>query len=423
MSKFFYLIIFLVLPSFQSNGAEINVQFLNQKNILDYTSKLLDSQLNQKTREITSFKFKKFIESASYPIDPSEKQAAIAALYNIVMDPVKRVTNILSTDLLFDAEEYLLNKMLSLEITSQPYKIPSNNELAGFFGLIGVITENVNGSTISGTLLPVPVLNTQSNTDSQPIIVKWYIVSCAHAKIPEQDQEKFSMTFYKSNLTLPIKSMKFFRKKGKTVQILYPPDEPMPINTISLTDVRARILQDSDADVALYELDIDQSMHDFLSENILGKNYTLPEWDKDHLILHFSLANGKICYVHFVSQLHQARSLVEEVNKQSSSATLGHSSLGMGATQFFIRSGQRTSSLNPNKVLSGFIPEATVTPFKFEFNAPTYPGMSGGPIAYWDKNSIHFYGVVVGNSGALSIGSFLQDRLFLQNNETIGDRF
>src|SRR4029078_11856436 len=164
---------------------------------------------------------------------------------------------------------------------------------------------------------------------------------------------------------------------------------------------------------------IRNNLHNFLSTTFLGDNFlqdNMPQWKNNNNDLFFNLKNGKKCYFHFISNNdndNEAKVVVDGgVNFYGGGKCAGYSDLGLGGQPFFCITEKRDQATRLIQNDDTFIDNESFDAFAFPHDAPTYWGMSGGPIFYIDKDDeedFHVFGVVKSSiKGSYCEGSFLQ---------------
>ena len=302
-------------------------------------------------------------------------------------------------------EEIILVNQLNTELPLPPLR-----------PMIGRIVTN-DGGAVTGLLIALP------NVD-QPNEPIWAVLTCGHVLNlinKADDNEPGNLKFFVSNHLLTIDKIKVYRRAGKHVNIQNLPLSPIENlgGTDNLQDItysldpRAITRYDNKADVALCFLDISPQIKLMLNQSFTP---SAVEW-KNNTLSYNVLLNNELWKIglHFVNEeLVYPKELKKIINNipKVQHGIAGYTPFG------FTYSKTRQDEM---ALYDKFIVDVDL--YGFHHDAPTYEGMSGGPIFYVDNQArhIYIYGVVVGHDPEINIhnhklcsrckGAFLQRSL------------
>lgn len=435
MRKFTILcFIFCVGISFQTYGAAI----LSQAQITEKVNDIIarDNMIvpggpniahNTLIRQNQSNSFKNFIRHARDTLTLHARNQAITTLRNAINNPQLR--NVFMQDL-EDAAEFLKKRLLRSEIMNQnipltaPIIVPgaaiNQNHINNINNLIVLI--NNGAGTASGMLVPTATIGALAA--ARPIT--WRILTCAHA-IPQNRLGDDNPILMRVNLPIGmqvnITRMAVFKRPGRDATV-HNGAAALPVNTLVFdtlnpvgggllnNNLRAFPRYEGQGDIAWCELPNNNMLHNDLTLHLNVPNAPGVGFPAIgpigggvgvHQVLTFNrgLAGANITYrIHFVNALADAANIVGLVN-----GTPKQQNFIIGFTNF-IGGGQLTASTARNIATELYANPQFIDPtpaghneFMFFHDAPSYWGMSGGPIFNVDlaANTVDVFGVVKGS--------------------------
>jgi len=360
--------------------------------------------------------FKNFIRHARDTLTPHDRNQAIIAIRNVINNPQLR--NVFGQDL-EDAAEFLKKRLLRSEIMNQntPLIAPG----AALNHLNNLIVRINNGAgTASGMLVPIPTIGLPAVVAARPIT--WKILTCAHA-IPQNrlgDDNPILMRVDLPIGVVPITRMAIFKRPGREATVhngaVALPQNTIVFDTLNpaggllLNNLRALPRYEDQGDIAWCNLPDNNHLHNLLTLHLNVPNgpgaagfpviAPLPGVG-GHQVLTFNraLAGGNVTYnIHFVNAAPDAANIVGLVNaapKQQNFIIGFTNFIAGGPTISKARNAATEVYANPN-----FIDPTAAghNEFMFYHDAPSYWGMSGGPIFNVDiaANTVDIFGIVKG---------------------------
>lgn len=267
--------------------------------------------------------------------------------------------------------------------------------------LIVIVTEAGMALT-TGMLVPTPTPGAAAV--ARPIT--WKILTCAHS-LPSArlgDDNPLQMTVVVPSLGMvnfALSSMKVFKRPARSATV----DNgagPFPADTLVFPDVRALPRYDIEGDVAWCELALQDWEHNFLTFvfNIPAVGVAgFPVLAANTLTFQRNIPAipAPIVYtIHFVNVLADATNIVGAINglPKNQNYILGFPGFGGGGLTV---SQARTPA---TQLYPTFIDPAGAgnghNEFCFFHDAPSFWGMSGGPIFHIGPNTVNIFGIVKG---------------------------
>lgn len=355
------------------------------------------------------FNFKYFIENASNALTSVRRVNAIKFLRKLL-----NTTNFTNNVIFFlNNTEFLNNRLLQLEIEHSNLGPPIQNLRVAALERMMVLLDSTVG-TASGILVPIPKGVGQPHS--------WGVLTCGHVlqDIPLCDDGKNYAFKAQLNIPgfplLPVHSIKFFKRASVRTQNSNPTSggyENFPDNTVNAQDIRAIPRYEDPADLALCELGLAPAQIAAINASILtpisnNGSYPFIQIGTDHTIS-FDGIGGFRYRFHLVQPVQPGvlvgglsvrNNLVASINgvNKVDNFILGYPAY-TGVPRTLTLSNARSTA---TQLYAGFIdpPQAATLQQEFMFfhDAPTYSGMSGGPIFNTPaaNNEINIYGVVQG---------------------------
>jgi hypothetical protein len=391
----------------------------------------------------TSFRFKNFIRTAVYPFGGNQQQHedtlfSIRDIYaNAIPIGLGLIGGVDVQDILtqhLDNTTFLNDKLLETEIkfVNQFSNINTNlgnlnvinyqaviqNTTLGFRNLIGRVTLERGSST--GTVVPMPI-----NGGG----FQWKILTCAHVleaiRLQDNQNELAGFTLGLPGFPpfiIPVNSITILKSNNRNtsfVSLNNGNPDASSFNTIRFPGlVNAIPRYDTESDLAICELGgsvIIPGIGAFNTQLFLNQIYPVINVQINNDILSFML-NGININFHTVNNLLTTQNLVVGVNNANK-----NNNFVVGYAGFNLLSQTLSTARFGNLLLpflgANFIDPINHTQYTFFHDAPTFSGMSGGPIFNVDNinNSVSVYGIVkasyFNNQPGLCSGSFLQRNL------------
>ncbi len=335
--------------------------------------------------------------------------------------------------------------LLHLEVSYQnEEKKNTNGPPDRFYELVGRIRME-GGNQLSGTLIALPRILPFNNDGTQRPHT-YHVLTCAHIldSIPKRLNGLCRVKFYLPNKQpVQINSITVFKKQKHLSTITNLPNsdkrmkEEMTPNTVNLTDLRAVPQYDSLGDVAILNV----SPYDYPILDQLNVKNSVFSNENQHIVLTFEreidtkIAGSflEVYHFHFIDDNTQKEVLDGIIMKanNNSNAILGYPGYITGNLV-------ETSKRSVAPLFEEFVRlDTSLRNKRFRHDAPTYWGMSGGPIFFRKRfyqkdlgyplrrnllhlNNISVYGVVHGVIGNRNdnikqcAGAFLQKSVIFQ---------
>lgn len=382
--RFIIIIIFILLTCTHTYSAQ---SILTQRTINEKVTDILSSGADEndtplhERRDVKLFQFRKFIDTAKNSVK-SDQPHVIWELRTLLNE--KRLEAYIRYDL-GESVEFILKRLMRAE---QDYQDDNDNTVihdTEFPRFVGYIS--VNGSSLTGTLLPLP---------KQEGGFSWYVLTSAHLLngIGIIDRVEDKVTFTTSmGLSIPIKSIKIFREGGKNVSITNikrEGDETFNVNSINFADVRASPRFGNLADVALCEIENNPTWDPILTHVLNVKSV---EWHNMALLIKRECkGEEQIIAFNFVNTIASAHTQFERFNREGKSTKfiLGYANLSPTNDLRISQPREAYTALYDRDTFGEFVSQ-----YHFVHDVPTFWGMSGGPVVHvHNQNRIDVFGVV-----------------------------
>jgi len=297
------------------------------------------------------------------------------------------------------------------------YQADIDARTANFSQMIGKII--LASGLVTGTLIPIPTAGGY----------QWAVLTCGHIMecIDKIDNPAEEATFELSGkVPIPITSIRLFKRNGRESQMSY--NGGMNFSPLNMAELgalaRSLPRYDGDGDVAICYLgNINVGGAIINTQAYLNHCYPIAGFAFNPAAnqINFTMGASAINF-HFVNHLAEAQAISAMINglAKNQNFVIGYAGFNpLSQTLSVARDGNLP-------LFPGFISVPVTTEYSFFHDAPTYSGMSGGPIFHFAPaapgaagalNTINVYGVVqgynFGNVGAACtpsrcVGSFLQ---------------
>ena len=355
-------------------------------------------------RQNRSDNFKRFLRNVSESTKVNTRNNAILALRNVVNNAQLR--GIFANDL-EDPFNFVLKRLLRSEILHQnipPFVLGA--AINHMNDMVLLVTDGTVSAT--GMLIPIPTVGVAAA--ARPIT--WRVLTCAHS-IPNNrlgDDNPIQMRVIMPALgaiNFPLASLKVFKRPARDAAVDNGGGQ-LPPNTLIFPDVRALPKYDIEGDVAWCDLAIPDGMHAFLTFMLnvppVGA-VGFPAIAANMLTFQRNIPGtaAPVTYtIRLVNVLADANNTVAVINAlpKNQNFILGFPGFGGGGLTI----AQARTAVT--QIYPGFIDPAGAgfghNEFSFFHDAPSYWGMSGGPIFHVGVNAVEIFGIVKGAETAFA---------------------
>lgn len=397
MRRTLLIFIFLMSQSHLMNGTTLtalDILFHKAQIILDNADKNTDS------RRESCFRFKNYLSDAKLDHNEQIQTDAILKLRDICAD--EQLRKIFLKDL-GDPSRFVSHTMCKAEMSY--LNLQNTNDLFVNYGFTNLVVQlEIARGGCTGIL--IPTLSPENIRHKRPFT--WRILTCAHA-IPEilldGDNDVEMGIRFNADTFVPIKYFTIFKKNGRDTAL-----QGLPINTIQFPKLLSIHRFDKEGDIAWCRFDEENDgLHNWFTK------YTgVSQVNQQSNSITFQVGTGSTVTkyeVHFTNTLLDAQILDLFLNLQpkNSNFSAGYSGLeGSSLTIVKARDDIIKTSRQFYKLLGNEL--------DFIYDAPSYHGMSGGPIFNIDTNQriVKIVGVVSGGSINPSSGAMINRAAFIK---------